>query len=386
MKKKILSLLFLFFVMQAFTDETDDSLVVNKTLDARYQKEKFKIKFRGSLSFVFTYMFEQQDGVRRSDKFSPITSEPIDYTAAEDPHHSPGDKGRVIGGQWGGVQAKLYGSYGVVSPMLNFDTPLTKDNNIRFNLLAEISPITANWGASMVLTPIAFLQFQFGFLVGSGWALSSTLGGIGLNEGGTIHRASFQAPMIQFWFTPTFQMDLAYVVPKRYQRWLHIVAIASPQLKFQNYFGAGYHQPYMYEECAGEQLNGWRLGGDFIFGYRFYINEEDTGEGETYLKMNHKNFIITLAAYAWIDWLNLSHYHDSTMASGGWGSDFMSVNFGPAIQLDLPYHLWVKLFFFFRNERAYTDATVGNADFRNRVYEDYLIYPRTIGIFIGWNF
>ena len=144
-------------------------------------------------------------------------------------------------------------------------------------------------------------------------------------------------------------------------------------------------QPYMYQECPGEKLGGWIFGGDFIFGYRFYIIEDDTGENRPFIKMRNKNFIITAGIYAWIDYLNLTHYFDSPMKDG-WGSDFTYINFGPAIQFDLPDNFFLKIFFLFCNDKAYTNSTVGNADFRDRTYKDWYVYFKFLGFYFGWNF
>jgi hypothetical protein len=89
--------------------------------------------------------------------------------------------------------------------------------------------------------------------------------------------------------------------------------------------------------------------------------------------------------YVWLDYLNLTHYYDSPMKNG-WGSDFAYVNFGPAMQFDLPNNYFLKLFFFFQNDKAYTSETVGNADFRERKYEDWYVYFKWMGFFFGWNF
>jgi hypothetical protein len=72
--------------------------------------------------------------------------------------------------------------------------------------------------------------------------------------------------------------------------------------------------------------------------------------------------------------------------SNGWGSDFAYLNFGPAMQFDLPDNFYIKLFFFFTNDKVYTSQTVGNIDFRDRKYEDYIVYFRWLGLICGWNF
>lgn len=369
------------------TDQETNLAPEPKTFRERANARDYFMKFRGQLSFVLNYMPEHRDGYNYDNNFAPNDYSALDFTGINDTHHTPGKEGRVIGGKWGGIQAKLYLKYSFIAPFLTLDNPMMKDNNINFTLLGEISPLTMNYGMSVTLTPVAFLQFQAGFLMGNAWKINDTLGGIGLNENGHINRQAHAGPHMQLWFSTTFQMDLAYVMPEKFRRWMHIVMIATPMMKYQALLSIDENQPYMYEECDGEQLGGWRFLSEFLLGYRIPIIEDDIGEDQQFLKMNHHNTMLTLGMYVWLDYMNVTHFNDSPMNSpGGWGSDFSFVNFGPAFQLDLPYNFWIKMFFFFRNDKAYTDATVGNLDFRDRDYEDWNIYFRWFGIFIGWNF
>lgn len=390
--KILITILIVFFSFNILFSETpdvnlDDSIDSISEAKAPVEEISYldKLKFRGNVSFVWDYMTEYRDGLKYDNNYMDVDYSPLDCTDEDSEYKDADDPGRVIGGSWGGMQAKLYVNYSVIAPLLNFDNPLTKDNNIKFTFLTEISPITANFGGSVTFTPVAFLLFETGFLIGHGWKLDDELAGIGLNNDGIIERKNLYGPHFQLWFSSTFQMDLAFVLPEAYQRWTHVVLLATPMLKYQALLGISEDQPYMYEECPGEQLGGWRFLFELLLGYRFIVNEDDTGAGSQFLKRDNKNFIITVGAYMWLDYLNLTHYYDSPM-SNGWGSDFSYVNFGPAVQFDLPYNIWVKLFAFFRNDRAYTDETVGNRDFRDRVYDDYNVFFRWFGFFVGWSF
>lgn len=46
-------------------------------------------------------------------------------------------------------------------PLMQFDNPLTKDNNINFKIGAELSPISFEGKFGIVWTPIAFLEFLY---------------------------------------------------------------------------------------------------------------------------------------------------------------------------------------------------------------------------------
>lgn len=352
------------------------------------QKIPFPIRFRGSVSAVFTYLFDCQDGITHPGHFASICYDKNDYREAGK-HHGDDGVGRVVGGNYGGVQLELYNEYGFSVPVLNFDTPLTKDNFLQFKAISQLSPVTLNAGATLTLAAAAFLQFQFGFLIGGAWdvpAFNVTGTGITADDDGNRITMSFDAPILQFWFKPTFQFDLAYVLPPAYQKWTHFFLVANPQFLYQHYFGVDYDQPYIYKADYGMQFNGWKLTGDFMTGYRIFIREDNSGTQDRFLKVTNYTTILTFAFYLQIDHLNLSHYNDSKMKNGGWGSDFASANFGPALRLDLPYHIWTQFFFLFRNDRTYTDDTFAYADFRKRVYEDYYIFSKCIGFFIGWDF
>jgi hypothetical protein len=382
MRKIFFILLLLLINFYIFSDQTDDR-VKN---DSAKNKKDFIVKFRGSISFVVDYMFEIRDGVPTSNHFQPVNYVPLNYTDKGDPDnkHHTGD-GRVIGGTFGGTQFELYFDYSFIIPFLRFDNPLTKNNNIKFTLLNQLSPVTHNVGFSVTLTPVAFLTFQSGFLIGYGWDIPNFAAGFGINDHGVINRLSFAGPQIQGWFSSTFQFDLAFILPKQFQRWTHIVMLATPSIKYQGLLTISDYQPYMYQECPGEKMNGWKFVFEYLTGYRFYIIEDDTGENEQFLKTRNKNFIITIGMYVWLDYLNMTHYYDSPMKNG-WGSDFAYVNFGPAMQFDLPNNFYLKLFFFFQNDKQYTSETVGNRDFRDRKYEDWYVYFKWLGLFFGWNF
>lgn len=386
MKKNIIIIILILISILIFCDETTDNKETKLDNLKIRDKAKYFMKFRGSIAFVWDYMFEIQDGIYNGTHISPINYNGIDYTDKGDPkekHHKK--NGRIIGGSWGGTQFELYCDYHFIAPFFTGDNPLIKNNNIKFSLHTQISPITFNSGMSITLTPIAFLSFQSGFLLGFGWNIPKFAAGLGINDDGEIKRLNIGGPHMQLWFSATFQMDIAYLLPKSYQKWTHIIAIATPKIKYQSLMSVDDDQPYMYQECPGEKLSGWWFLGEFFLGYRFYIIEDDIGEDRQFIKMINKNFIITIGMYAWIDYLNLTHFFDSQMKDG-WGSDFTYINFGPAMQFDLPNNFFLRLFFFFCNDKAYTNDTVGNADFRDRTYKDWNVYFKWFGLYFGWNF
>ena len=140
---------FLSFSQDIQSDTTNDTVIENIN-NISNAKVPFPIRFRGSVSAVFTYLFDCQDGVNHSGHFAPISYEKNDYREAGK-HHGDDAAGRVVGGNYGGVQMELYNEYGFSVPALNFDTPLTKDNFLQFKIISQLSPVTLNAGATLTL-------------------------------------------------------------------------------------------------------------------------------------------------------------------------------------------------------------------------------------------
>jgi|GEM_PF-1164919 len=385
-KRIIIILLIIFSLFMIYSeDNTDD----NNYESLYYLKNtKHILKYRGTLSFVLNYMPEYQDGIKPDNYFAPINYKPVDYTDKDDPdnkHHEKDDEGRIIGGTIGGTQFELYLDYHIIVPFFRANNLMMRDSNFKFGIHTQLSPITSNIGMSITFTPFPFLEFQTGFLIGFGWNIPNFAAGLGINNG-YMNRLNIAGPHLQYWASLKFQIDLAYILPKNIQRWLHIIFIAIPKLRYMALLSVQQDIPYMYQECPGEKLGGWQFVAEILFGYRFIIIEDDTGEENRFININHKNFIITIGFYFWLDYLNLTHFWDSRMKDGGWGSDFSYINFGPAIQFDLPKNFFVRFAIFFCNDKAYTEDTVGNIDFRNRKYDDWYIYFKWIALNCGWKF
>jgi len=369
-----------------FSEDVTNDLNKNNNSSFR-DRSKYFMKFRGNTAIVATYIFMWHDGMIDNNHYTFTNYSPVDYTDKGDPGKEFHTKeGRVIGGRWGGSEVKAYLNYHMIAPFLTLKHPLFKNNNIKFSLHYEISPITMNVGMSVTLTPIAFLTFQSGFLIGPGWSFAGIISGIGINDKGSILRQNFIGPHMQLWFSSTFQFDLAYVISSRYIRWLHFVLVLTPTIRYQALLSINEHTPYMYEEDIGENLNGWKLQGEYLLGYRIPVIEDYTGEDRQFLKMKHKNLLITAGIVLRMDYLHLSHFYDSRMKDKGWGSDFCFIEFGPGVNIELPYNYYVTLFALFKNDRFYTSDTVGNLDYREREYQDWYVYFRRIGFFFGWNF
>lgn len=378
--KQILIVLFIIaHVYAIYCEDTAANIQPTPTPTLRNKTDYF-MKFRGTLTLALATIFEHQDGIYQANRFNPVSYEGIDYT--DDQRY--GDDGRVVGGLNSLPLAEIYLDYDFIAPFFKMDNFLMSNNHIKFSLYGQLSIVTLNGGMGITISPAAFLELQAGFLIGTAWSIPMGAG-LGINNNGTIERFSLAGPHLQLWFSATLQFDLAYIVPEPFKKWTHWFFILTPQLKYQAFLGISENQPYMYQECPGEKLNGWNLMGKFIFGYRYYFIEDDTGDDRTFIKMKNNDFWIAAGILLWIEYFNLSHYNDSPMADG-WGSDFAYISFGPMVRLELPWNYFVQLFYLFGNEKAYTDDTVGYLDYRDRKYEDWYIYSRWIGAYIGWKF
>jgi len=312
----------------------------------------------------------------------------LDYTNSGDPtnlYHNDG-KGRIIGSTWGGVELKLYASYSFIAPFLTAEHFLFSDNNIKLTFLGELSPVSMNAGMSIVWTPIAFLNFGAGFLIGSGWNFAGLFNGLGRNINGDIKSEPFYGPVMQIWFNSTLMFDVAAVLPENLKRWTHIVMVVKPEFKYKALLTVNDSQPFLWEADEGENLNGFIFKSSFFLGYQIPVIEDDTGENKTFIRMKHKRFKITTGFLTSIDPLSLTHYNDSTMANKGWGSDFCYVEFGPIMGFELPNNFYVNLFLFWKNEKIWSKDTVGNLFYQDRKYEDWAVYFRRFAFVFGWNF
>jgi hypothetical protein len=366
---------------------TADESVDRETSFTFREKSDYFMKFRGSTSLVFTYYPAIHDGVNPGDNFGKQNYTPLDYTNTGDPgnnNHNDGI-GRVI--NYTGSEVKLYAKYDFIAPFLNGDNFMIADNYIKLSLLGEISPVSLNVGASVTFQPLALLYLQSGFLIGPAWEFPGLAQGLALNKSGQEREVySFWGPHMQVWFSATMQMDFAYVLPEAVQRWTHIVMYATPKFKYQALLSIPENVSYVYEADRGENMNGWRFMSEFFLGYQLPIIEDDTGQDRQFIKMRHKRTTLTTGMLVNIEKVDLTNYNDSPMASGGWGSDFVYVEFGPILKMDLPYNFWFILFGFFVNDKAYTDQTVGNIFYQDRVYEDWYVHFRRFGFFFGWDF
>lgn len=154
-------------------------------------------------------------------------------------------------------------------PLMQFDNPLTKDNNINFKIGAELSPISFEGKFSITWTPIAFLEFYTESRVGSGWKLTNELLGTAINEnkGGKSNSIpiNFSKAVYSFTLGGTFQFDLGAVIP---HDWSHVIFKTDQYALYKAMSGVNSETSWLYQADSGANRNGWRYMSSYVIGYK----------------------------------------------------------------------------------------------------------------------
>lgn len=154
-------------------------------------------------------------------------------------------------------------------PLMQFDNPLTKDNNIDFKIGAELTPITTEGKFNITWTPIAFLELYTESRIGSGWKLSEDLLGIAINEnkGGKTNKTpiNFSKAVYSFALGGAFQFDLGAVIPND---WSHVVFRTDQTALYKAMSGVDSETSWLYQADSGENRNGWKYQASYLIGYK----------------------------------------------------------------------------------------------------------------------
>lgn len=156
-------------------------------------------------------------------------------------------------------------------PLMQFDNPLMKDNNINFKIGAELSPISFEGKFGIVWTPIAFLEFYTESRVGSGWNIK-TLYGLALNKNNAGKSnyipLNFSKSIYSFSFGGAFQFDLGAVIPND---WSHVVFRTDQAALYKAMSGVDSETSWLYQADSGENRNGWKYQASYLIGYKMPI-------------------------------------------------------------------------------------------------------------------
>lgn len=330
------------------------------------KEDSGKIEHSTSVGVDFAYYFPTQKGFGQVGGFLPIS-----YKPAVDPD----DKDNTVGSTWGGAEFQAKIKHGIKIPCLQGENPLVADNNVKFNFTGNLAPVALYGTAAAVLTPIAFLNFEVGATVGTGWHL--IFNGLGDNDNGEISEKSFPGAVIEVFGSGTFQFDLAAVVPGD---WNHVVTQVNAKFMYKMFTSemAMDGGSWQWLNDSGENLNGWLYKGTYFLGYQMPTMVNLVGFLVTTEQMIGKNSEIS--PIAGVD-------EDKTaIADNGWGSDFVEVTFGPIanIAFNDQHNLTVELRF--KNGLDYLDNTFFEKYYKNKVVEDTYLYFDRIGLSYSYSF
>lgn len=154
-------------------------------------------------------------------------------------------------------------------PLMQFDNPLMKDNNINFKIGAEITPVTTEGKFGITWTPIAFLELYTESKIGSGWKLTKDLLGIAINEnnGGKSNYIplNLSKAVYSFALGGVFQFDLGAVIPND---WSHVVFRTDQTALYKAMSGVDSETSWLYQADSGENRNGWKYQASYLIGYK----------------------------------------------------------------------------------------------------------------------
>ena len=307
----------------------------------------FAQSWQGKTSFEFEgdYSFPNLEATDASGLV------PIEYGVVDSPLTGQ-TEARQVGSSWGGGQAKAILDNKFAYPMFAGDNPLTKDNNLAIDLSTELSPVSINENFKLTLTPIAFLTFDAGMGFGTGWDIGFV--GLGIRDSiGNVEPQDFGGLVYRTWFEGTFQFDLAALWPGD---WHHIVAVVNDKIEYQGYTGAANGTPWIWEADDGMDFNGWQLYGSYFLGYQMPLVLDTVG-----LLLQTQGYLGSVASM-------------SAGSSGGWGSDFTQLTFGPLLDLTIDKKSTIAILPQFQTGLRWTAQTEWLTDFTKRQYQEAYLY------------
>jgi len=336
------------------------------------------IEHETSVGAEFAYYFDNNLGYGQTGGFiapdySPVET-PAGFTPAVDDYSAA--EARSLGSGWGSVELQAYLKHRIRVPFLQGDNPLVSDNNIRFNFDLYAAPVAAYLKASATITPIAFLNFDMGAMLGTGWN-AEIFNGLGNNDNGYLSENSFPGVVTELFSSVTFQFDLAALIPGE---WNHIVTMVNAKFIY-SYFSteeAKDGNPWQWLADGGENLNGMEFEGSYFIGYQMPLVLDTVGFLlETSQLMGSNNQLSTMGG---------TDGSESTTADNGWGSDFIQLTFGPLANFSFDEHHSLAVLFQFQTGRDYTDESIFNQYYQNRVYEDSFVKFHRIALAYNYKF
>ncbi|MCP4131287.1 MAG: hypothetical protein GY754_09925 [bacterium] len=183
---------------------------------------------------------------------------------------------------------------------------------LAFMISANCSPVTIEIEPGFKFTPLAFFSLGLAAKIGTGWNIDSIEAyGLALNTPGGLENAAGIVSISEI--NAAFEFDLGEIIKGD---WTHLVFSAEESITYQHFTGATHeHRYWLWEDDDGQNRNGFTWSQSFLVGYQMPLSPA----------------CINLIGFVFGTDQRITGVNDSTVNSGGWGSDFITWNFGPVI-------------------------------------------------------
>ncbi len=214
----------------------------------------------------------------------------------------------------------------------------TPFGGLDFTPAFELSPITVAARAALTWSaPIPLVTATLGGTVGSGWKFLSIANGVGVQKVGSATMEYSETAFSGIYFKgragAAIQFDTAAIWPGD---WNHLFTQSYHEIYYEYLTGTGASDVWLYE-AGGNKINGFRYRSSSVLGYQMPL------------------VLSRVLAMLETD-IRVTNQGSSTMASGGWGSDYVymvpgflaTFSFGKGTSLDTIVQ--------FQNKLNYTTA------------------------------
>ncbi len=377
-------------------DQTDDDYTWIKNeklrmniekIDKFRKKNKSKAFYSGSINLVLFYYFDVWQGVENDHNGNyGYSTRNFQYNK----YHSMDNKGIIEKNPWGGIETGFYGNFCISAPLFESKKPLLSENRISFEFNWDFNWMQAGCGIKFTFSPIPIYYTSTNINIGTGWEWlwsdgSPLLIGMGLCTRDGSLSIPLLGPVINANFTNGLQMDFSAlpIINKKIKRWTHIILTASVNIGYQGLINIDQNQPYIYMNNKN-LLSGWQFSFVTEFGYIIPVIEDKTNM-DSFRKFAHRRFSIFPLLQTVVSF-DITHFSDSKMNEGGWGSDFVKISLKPLLIFSLPFNFKIIFYSRFINNKRFSMSSIGNVYYQDREYEDWFFMFENIGIIFGWDF
>lgn len=229
---------------------------------------------------------------------------------------------------------------------------LTEGNNIKFQQGLEITPVSVTAKTAVSFTPIAFLVFNAGVNMGTGWSFGPFQGAMGVADGAVVLKDGqyqvsyadlepFNDLYFEPWFEGLFQFDVAALISDAdLADKLHIVMQTTYRLAYPVLSGVSDRTPWTWQ-LTGDKFNGWNYDAVLTFGYQLPSSVK----------------YLSLAGVQ----VEFSGYFNDVDSNPAYNSDFCTVGISPTAVLDFGPHHNLALQCRVMNRRSYSDVSCTNS-------------------------